>query len=332
MKKVTMGKPKAVAEWLLFFYSLPSKPVKNRVKIWRKLAKVGAVQLKGSVYLLPDGEHHYEMLQWLVSEVAAMGGEGAFLRTARIESMEGRDIVALFNRAREKDYEALDRGIRELEARLAGSRKGGSSRIRTLAVRIDKLTREFQEIHKTDFFSSPAGVLRKESLDALKGEIAAMGRHRTEKPEAELSRRDIDDYRGKTWVTRRQPYVDRMATAWLIRRFIDREATFGFTGDKYPRHKRTDLVTFDIRGGDFTHVADMCTFEVVMGSFGIKDRALSSMAELVHELDLRDGKFDVPEARGVEDILMGIRKTAENDATMLAKGMEVFDMLYMSKT
>lgn len=325
------GRAQKAVEWLLFFYSLPSKPVKSRMKIWRKLAKMGAVQLKGSVYILPYGEEHYEMLQWLVSEVASMGGEGAFLRTVRIESMEDGEIAELFMRARERDYQAIDKGIKELEARLAGIRKGSRPRIHTISSRADKLIREFEEIRKIDFFSSSAGASRKGRLDSLKTEITALTGHEADEPETEVTQRDIADYRGKTWVTRPKPFVDRMATAWLIRRFIDREAAFGFMEEKALERKREGAVTFDVKGGEFTHVGDMCTFEVVMRSFGLKDRALRKIAELVHDLDLKDGKFGIPEAAGIEDILAGIRKTARSDDEMLHKGMEVFDMLYVSK-
>jgi hypothetical protein len=324
-----MKAPRA-AEWLLFFYSVPSKPVKNRMKIWRKLAKMGAAQLKGSVYILPYGEERYEMLQWLVSEVASMGGEAAFIRTDRIESMDEGEVVGLFHRTREKDYQSIGKKVEELETRLASARKGSGIKLRSIASRIDKVSRELDDVRKIDFFSSPAGEALRDRLDALRKETAAMAGYEAEKPEVEIARRDIADYQGRTWVTRPKPFVDRMATAWLIRRFVDGEAVFGFMEEKDLKRRSSGTVAFDIEGGDLTHVADMCTFEVAVRSFGLKDRALRKLAELVHELDLKDGKFESPGARGVEEVLRGIRKTAKSDAEMLEKGVEVFDMLYVS--
>ncbi|MGD2080138.1 MAG: chromate resistance protein [Nitrospirota bacterium] len=340
LRRERRGKSKSVPEreahpaegWLLFFYSVPSEPVKNRMKVWRKLTKMGAAQLKGSVYIIPYGEENYEMLQWLVSEVASMGGEAAFIRTTRIESMGDGEVVELFDRAREKDYQAIERKVDELETRLASVRKGSRIKLGSIADRIDRLAREFEEIRKIDFFTSAAGESLGGRIEALRKETAALAGHEGERPEvSEIAKRDIADYQGKTWITRPKPFVDRMATAWLIKRFVDREAVFGFMEEKDLKLKSGDAVSFDIQGGDLTHLADMCTFEVVMRSFDLKDRALRKLAELVHELDLKDGKFDSPEARGVEGVLRGVRKTAKNDAEMLEKGMEVFDMLYVSK-
>jgi hypothetical protein len=272
------------------------------------------------------------MLQWLVSEVASMGGEAAFIRTTRIESMGDGEVVELFDRARGKDYQAIERKVDELETRLASVRKGSRIKLGSIADRIDRLAREFEEIRKIDFFTSAAGESLGGRIEALRKETAALAGHEGERPEvSEIAKRDIADYQGKTWITRPKPFVDRMATAWLIKRFVDREAVFGFMEEKDLKLKSGDAVSFDIQGGDLTHLADMCTFEVVMRSFDLKDRALRKLAELVHELDLKDGKFDSPEARGVEGVLRGVRKTAKNDAEMLEKGMEVFDMLYVSK-
>ena len=145
--------------------------------------------------------------------------------------------------------------------------------------------------------------------------------------------RKIEDFQNKKWVTRKRPFVDRMASSWLIRKFIDRNAEFKFMEEKETGLLAgKDIVTFDVKDGDFTHHADLCTFEALVRSFGIKDKVVKKIAEIVHELDVKDEKFKVDEARGIEGLLSGIRKTAKSDAEALEKEMEVFEMLYASKT
>lgn len=137
----------------------------------------------------------------------------------------------------------------------------------------------------------------------------------------------------KKWATRKRPFIDRMASAWLIRKFIDRNAEFMFMEEReIGLLAGKDAITFDVKDGDFTHHADLCTFEALVKSFGIKDKAVKKIAEIVHKLDVKDEKFKADEARGIEGLLSGIRKTAKTDAEALEKGMEVFEMLYASKT
>jgi len=134
----------------------------------------------------------------------------------------------------------------------------------------------------------------------------------------------------KTWVTRAKPFVDRMASAWLIKKFIDKDAGFKFIREQTVRQLDKRTIAFDIRDAEFTHSGDMCTFETLIKTFGIKDKAVKKIAGLVHDLDIKDDKFNVPEARGIEEILIGIRRTATNDSEALEKGMNVFEMLYAS--
>ena len=141
----------------------------------------------------------------------------------------------------------------------------------------------------------------------------------------------IEDYQDKTWVTRKKPFVDRFASAWLIKKFIDKNASFAFIDEKGLDSVGEDDISFDIRGGRFTHAGDLCTFEVLMKSFNLKDKTLRKILEIVHELDLKDDKFRTPEAKGIEDILSGIRKTAKDDYECLEKGMAIFEMLYVSR-
>lgn len=319
-------------EWLLIFYSVPSKPVSNRMKLWRKMAKAGALQLKGAVYALPATEEHYELFQWLIAEVASMGGDGAFVKTPRIETMKNSEIIALFNEARESDLRTLEKKLEPLERKVQSVRKGTSTQnIRKLSEQTAKLSKEYDDLRAIDFFSCRTGGSMGKRIHALDAELRRIAKPSADGAPQHLSPRKPEDYQGRTWVTRRNPFVDRMASAWLIRRFIDPGARFGFIDEKDAPQPQDGAVAFDIRGGEFTHQGDLCTCEVLLRSFGIRDSAAARIAELVHDLDIRDDKYGAAEAAGVEEMLAGIRKTARSDAEALERGMALFELLYAAK-
>jgi len=319
--------------WLLFFYSVPSKPVSNRVRVWRRLAKAGAIQLKGAVYILPYNEEHTEFFQWLVSEVTSMKGDASFVKVENIETIKTDEIINLFNRQRERDYTALIKSAEELERKISSIRKGSiSQNNKKLAKHLNRLNREFGGIRAVDFFSSKAGELLKKQIVALESSMKVILRSDVKDREIIFSAKQVSDYQNKIWVTRKKPFVDRMASAWLIKKFIDNGAVFKFIDEKDVSELGKNMISFDMRDGEFTHVGDLCTFEVLVKTFGLKDRTLRKISEIVHELDIKDEKYSNPEARGLEDILSGLRKTAKKDNELLEKGMSVFEMLYASKT
>ena len=323
--------------WLLIFYSVPSKPVSNRMKIWRKLSKVGAIPLKGAVYILPYSEEHHELCQWLMSEVSAMGGEGDFVITNNFEMLKNTEITALFNTHREADYINMEKRLNEFEIKVNSIKKGSKAKnIRTFKDRLNRHVKDFEDIKKIDFFSSKMGRRVENKLQSLRTEFKKITWTDMKKGDIEqkisIPHRSREDYQRKTWVTRKKPFVDRMASAWLIKKFIDQEAVFQFINERERENVDKDSVTVDMRGGEITHIGDLCTFEVIVKSFGIKDKVIKKIAELVHELDMRDDKYSPPEAKGIEEILLGIRKTIPNDMDALEKGISVFEMLYASKT
>lgn len=323
---------KDLSGWLLFFYSVPSKPVSNRMKVWRKLLKAGALQFKGAVYLLPYSDEHYELLQWLIAEIAAMDGDGGFARVERIETMSDREIVELFNQQREREYRSVEKGIEELERKVGSIRKGGGApKDKTLAEQHARHLKAFEEIRKADFFSSRAGRELEKRFKAVRTELRELTGAAPGGAAAIVPKRR-EDYQKKTWATRKRPFIDRMASAWLIRTFIDAHASFSFIDETAASAAGAGAVTFDMRGGEFTHAGDLCTFEVLMKSFELRDRALKKIAEIVHELDIKDERYRNEESRGIEEILTGIRKTVKDDGEALLKGMAVFEMLYASKT
>ena len=296
--------------------------------------RAGAVQLKGSVYVLPDNREHEEFFQWLSGEISGMGGEAAFIRADRVETMSEEEIVALFERRKAMDYRRLGEAIGVMEDKIAGALQGGRAvAAKALRSGIAKLERDFEETRRTDFFASAAGRdlgTRIERAQSALNELAAAAQRAPRS--AEIPRRDPDAYRGRRWVTRRDPFIDRMASAWLIRKFIDPAAAFGFIDEEDVAAAAAVTVAFDVRGGEFTHVDDLCTFEVLVRSFALKDAALAKIVEIVHDLDLKDDRYRRAENPGVEEILEGVRQTARDDADALERGMAVFEMLYAAKS
>lgn len=303
------------------------------MRIWRKLAKAGAVQLKGAVYILPFSDEHHEFLQWLVSDIAAMKGEAVVVSIEKIDTMNDSEVTALFDQQRAGEYKALQKSFDDIERRLSSIQKGAKPQnIKGISDQFAKLQKEFDDAKRIDFFSSKEGVALGEKIMRMHADLKSVSgtEARHQKPPA-LVTQSPADYRNRTWITRERPFVDRMASAWLIKRFIDPDAAFDFIDEKDMDKIDKSFVTFDIRGGDFTHSGDMCTFEVLMKSFGLRDKTLKKMAEIIHDLDMKDDKFHAVEAKGMEHILEGIRRTAKNDLDALEKGMTIFEMLYASK-
>jgi hypothetical protein len=319
-------------EWLLIFYSVPSHPVSARMKIWRKLAKTGAVQLKGAVYILPASDEHEELFQWIIGEVKSLGGDGAFVRTPRVETIPNPEVRALFNAQRDAEYRELDKVLDGLERKVQSSRKSAVAGTReAVAGPLAVSKKTFEDIQGRDFFSSPLGRETGKRIRSLETAFSVLQEPDTAKA-APLARKDLKAYRRKVWVTRKRPFIDRMAAAWLIRRFLDPEARFRFIDEKESGQLASGEIAFDMQGGEFTHHGDLCTFEVLVRSFGIKDKAVRKIAEVVHDLDLKDDKYGNAAGSGIEEVLTGIRKTVKDDAEMLEKGIAVFEMMYQSRT
>jgi len=336
LKKTTVTKrAREKPAWILFFYTVPSKPVKNRIKLWRRLTRAGAVQLKGAVYVLPHNEEHFEFCQWLMEEVAVLGGDGDFVITDKFEMLSNSDIISLFKRQRETDYNMLEKKLNDLEVRISSAEKGSKvNNAENLRKQLSKLMKEYSVIKGIDYFPAREEPEAGKRIGSLQRKMVHVSKpldaKETAKKKAAIPRRKPDDYKGKIWITRKNPFVDRMASAWLIRKFIDRDAVFRFNDEQEIENVEEYSVAFDIKEGEITHTGDHCTFEVFVKSFGIRDKTVKKIAELVHELDMKDEKYSSPEAKGVEEILLGIRKTGKNDKDIIERGMDVFEMLYAS--
>ena len=270
--------------------------------------------------------------------MAGIGGDirerdAAFVRVENIETMKNSEIISLFNQQREKDYSVLMKNLEELERKVSSVRKGGGTQNnKKLMDQMTRIGKEFEGIQAVDFFSSKAGESLKKNIKALESGLKGISGTGAKEQKITLAQKRAQNYQNMTWATRKRPFVDRMASAWLIKKFIDKNAVFRFIDEKDIDSLGKGAIAFDIRGGEFTHIGEMCTFEVLVKSFNLKDKTLRKIAEIVHELDIKDGKYSNDEAKGIECLLSGIRKTAKTDAEALEKGMEVFEMLYASKT
>lgn len=297
--------------WLLLLLSLPPRPSSLRVRAWRRLRVLGAVPLKSSAYLLPDSADRYEQFQWLAQEIQRDGGEATLLRVDRIENMKQPDVVRLFQEARNQDYAGLAERYRKM---LKGRRP-------RLGEELARLAREMDRITEIDFFEAPGRREVERAREAVEQRTAA-GRAR---PAGAAPPLDLEALKGRRWVTRPRPHVDRIGSAWLIKRFVDPEAEFVFAP---PDQLPDDAIPFDMAGADFGHHGEDCTFETLVRRTGLRDRKLAILAEIVHEADLKDHKFAREEARGIDLALRSLLSAIKDDHEALAHGLTLFDGLY----
>ena len=299
--------------WLLLLYALPTPQNTERVNLWRKLKKFGAVALKTSGYVLPDDPAQYERFQWLSKQIRDAGGEATLIRVADLEGMSNEEIIGMFNEARAAEYKELATACRET---LDGKRKGEE-----LAAEVARHQRRFREIREVDYFNSP-GV--HDAQVVLERAAKTLGVHKGGTAVPKLEARA---FVGKTWLTRPRPGVDRAGSAWLLRRFIDAKAKFIFGMDPATHAK---AIPFDMADVELSHHGQDCTFETLVKRFGISDKAALKMAEMVHDADLEDEKFQRSECIGINAVLTGWARTAITDNELLARGIECFEGLYQS--
>jgi hypothetical protein len=311
--------------WLLFIHQLPSHPSNLRVTTWRRLQQIGAMPLKQAVYVLPDTPDAREDFEWLKAEVKAAGGDASVFAAGNVDTWADDTLVEEFRRARQETYEELARDA-ELALKRASARRPRGTRAPAVRRLLDLLRDRLVAAEKIDFFGSAGRDRVLTQLRQLEERIAGPGRPQPS-PAAEGSGK-MAVYQDRVWVTRPRPGVDRMASAWLIRRFIDRQARFGFAPDRDAVPEQG--VPFDMFGVEFTHQGGGCTFETLCTVFGIDDRALSRIAAIVHDLDLKDGKFGAPECGTVGAMIDGLQLAYQNDDQLLAQGITLFESLYRS--
>ena len=295
--------------WLLLLFSLPTKRKTERVAVWRRLKKMGAVQMKTSTYLLPDEPAQYEQFQWLAQQIRDYGGDSTLVRAQEIEGLTRDEVVSLFNTAREAEYSDLKKALQNFISR---RRKRDAE---SAAGELERLTRQFRELRQIDFF------------DSARGHEVAMLLRRVEGPQRsrKLQTLEAKQYRGKTWLTRPRPEIDRVGSAWLISRFIDPKAKFVFAPSA---QSIPGAIPFDMLDAEFSHHGNNCTFETLVKRFALADKAVARIAEMIHDADLDDAKFQRVECLGIDRVLKGWAKQGLADEEILRQGFECFDALY----
>jgi hypothetical protein len=308
--------------WLLLIHQIPPKPAYLRVKVGRRLQGLGAVPVKNSVYVLPRSEQALEDFHWVRAEIVAGGGDASVCEAGFLEGLSDQAVEALFNAARDADYAEVGKEIRTLQpSRVARGRRPALSREQAASA-LARLRRRFEDVAAMDFFRAAARSEVERLLAAAENALRPPSDTSPDEPPASVAPKP-----GRTWVTRSGVYVDRIASAWLIRRFIDPEARFKFVrGHAYK--PRADEVRFDMFEAEFTHEGDLCTFEVLVRRFRRDEPALRHLAEIVHDIDLKDSKFSRPEAPGLEHLLSGIAMRHAEDVARIDDGSAVFEGLY----
>lgn len=314
--------PANPAKWLLLIHKIPAKPDYLRVKIGRRLRQLGAVAIKNSVYVIPAAAGIRTELAELAREVLQRGGEALVCEAQFVEGLSDGAVEDLVRQARDAEYAAISKEARQLGASVTGNRVTEARR-REAAQALDRLRARFDGVVARDLFGArgrePAAGLLSLAEDHIQG-VEESGQSRPKFAEAPS---------GATWVTRTGVMVDRIASAWLIRRFIDPSARFKFVGGRGYRPGAREI-RFDMAGAEFTHRDDLCTFEVLVEQFRLRDSGLGPIAEIVHDLDLEDGKFARAEAAGVGRMIVGLSIAKKDDASRLAQGADVFENLYES--
>jgi hypothetical protein len=289
------------AEWLLLLFTLPASQASKRVEVWRKLQRYGALTFRSSGYLLPNTPVNHERFEWLSAAIRKYKGQASVVELFSIDDLPSAELRRLFVEVRSKDYEALLRELKKTK-----STSGNLPRIR----------RRLLEITEVDFFGSPLRSRVETALAALE----------EPKPESKkLVKHAKREFQGRTWVTRPRPGIDRVSSAWLIRNHIDPSAKFVFTNDARSVPTGIPFDMFNV--GGFTHQGENCTFETLCAEFGVRDRKIKALGEIVHDADLNDEKFGRTEGVGLDRVLTGWAQQDLSDEELLKRGIDLIDGL-----
>jgi len=316
--------PVSPRKWLLFVHQLPSSPSNIRVRTWRRLQQIGAIVVKQAVYVLPDSPGAREDFEWLKSEIEAAGGQASVFAADNVDAWSDDTLVDEFRRSRQEEYAQLARDIEQVARRLDSRRAGRSGRRPGSPRLLEGFRQRFAAVERTDFFESAGRDRVVTLLDQLGQQLLGDRRQPTKAPSGHTT--TSEEYQQRLWVTRPRPGVDRMACAWFIKRFIDPQARFDFVTDRDAAPR--DAIPFDMFGVDFSHRGEQCTFETLSEIFGIRDAALTRVAAIVHDLDLKDGRFGAPEASAIGTVIEGLQLAYLDDDALLAQGVTLFEALY----
>ncbi len=312
-------------------HQLPPNPTNLRVRIWRKLHKLGAVAIKNSVYVLPANDKTHEDFQWIKQEIETAGGEAAVFRADSVEGATDKEIIASFRKARDEEFAELTAQLDDLTGSIREQTRRqhlSAGRLTTHETELDRLHAELERIVANDFFDAkgrgPAlnayercqRLLRSAQAPAARGSSVS-------KTSGALA---VSEYQGRRWMTRRNIHIDRLASAWLIKQFIDKKPRFYFVADGETVDK---AIPFDMFGAELTHQGEDCTFETIVKRFGLRHiKGLRELGEIVHDIDLKDDKFHRLEAAGLKVIIDGLSESVKDDRKRLQHASVIFDSLF----
>jgi hypothetical protein len=313
-------------KWLFLVHQMQTLNSRERVKVWRLTKKVGAVFYRNSVYVLPYSKEQLEDFQWLCQQIKDSKGEASVFVSEPQDENEDRTIRSLFERSREEDYAAILATAKDLLERIprAKQQKLLSEPLLKKFTREEKqLTKSFTDIERIDFFSAPLAKEVRGTLKQIASHLTSPQPQR-ESP-APLKRYYPKVFQRKVWATRENIHIDRLCSAWLIRRFIDSQAKFVFAPEsKLPK----DAIPFDVFGAEFSHHGEDCTFETLLKSFQFKDKAHTSIGEIVHDIDMKDHKFGRLESAGLDAVVRALSNSLKDDHKVLEVGSTILDALY----
>lgn len=296
--------------WLLLIFSLPSKRTSERVGIWRKLQKYGTLALRNSGYVLPNTPANQERFEWLATTIRGFKGEASVLQVQAIDDLPFDVLKEQFREERKPDYTALIREVQQVKPCTQG-----------FSTQMARLKRRFEEIAEIDFFECQLKAKAEDALYKAEHPVTAQARVR----KGTVSKME---YQNRAWITRPRPGIDRVSSAWLIKRFIDPKASFLFNSNPTVH---PEAVPFDMyQTGGFGHEGEKCTFETLCARFGLADKKVRLIGQAIHDADLDDEKFGRIEGITINQILKGWAKQGIPDDELLHRGMDLIEGLYHS--
>lgn len=318
--------------WILLIHQLAPKPTSLRVRTWRKLQKLGAVSIKNSVYVLPFNEKTHEDFQWLKQEIESAGGEAAVFRANSVEGATDEEIINTFRRTRDEEYARVTAEFEALTGAVRGQKRGShlpAGRLGGIKADLDRLHAELEHQVSIDFFSARGRAAALAAYERCLKAVRTSQAHETKGSKSTATggaSPDLVQYQGRRWVTRRNLHIDRLASAWLISNFIDKRPRFYFVAEG---ETVEGAIPFDMFDAEFTHQGEDCTFETLIKRFGLgEDRGLREIAEIVHDIDLKDDKFHRLEAAGLNAAVLGLAELLKDDRKLLRQSNGIFDGLY----
>ena len=315
-------------KWILLIHQIAHDSPNLRVKIWRNLKKHGAVLFKNAVYVLPYTNEHEEIMQWLCNQIKEGGSDASLFITESLNKEQYGEIIRTFQDVCNKEYLTLIDSYNNLLKKIEQMEETNGITDKSSGIlkkELSEILKNAEDIARIDFFHAQQKEIVFDKIHLMQQKLNGWSRISEKGITTVHKVYKVRDFSNKKWVTRKDIFIDRLASAWLIKRFIDPKAGFVFSSkDKKPRN----AIPFDMYGSEFTHHGEDCTFETLMKAFDLKDTALQSIAEIVHDIDLKDNKYGRKEAEGLAQIVTGLSKKLKDDNKLLEKGLEIFDALY----